>query len=91
MDMLVENMDAYVGLSEPSWSYFENGHDAKVLGLFKMVDDGSPTGKMLIVTWYANLTEWEETRVVGEVDGKMWAERAKMEIKQFGAAARFRC
>ena len=62
-----------------------------MLGLFKGVDEENPVGKMLIVTWYADFTEWEKSREVGEVDRGFWAKPAAMELNQFGIAARIGC
>ena len=86
--MLPESTDRYADLSIPCWSYFEIDRQAHAVGLFKENAFQNNVQRMLIVTWYPDFSEWEETRKVGEDDRIVWAQRAALEISHFGIAAR---
>ncbi len=53
------DIDEIVDLSNEAWTLFEGGFDTEVQGLFKGVSDKS---RMLLITWYKDLSVWEASR-----------------------------
>jgi hypothetical protein len=60
-----EHFGEVVDLSAGAWPAFEASFEAHIEGLFQ-AEDGS--GRMLLVTWYASVAEWERSRGVAGAD-----------------------
>ena len=61
-DVAAENVDEIVSLSAEAWPAFEAAFEATIHGLFRAVD---PAGRLLLVTRYASVAEWERSRGTG--------------------------
>ncbi len=84
-----ENAERYAALVRKTWPGFEKGRDLKSLALFKETKASPDRQRLMLVTWYANFTVWEQSRVIADNERPYWAERATMELSHFGIAARF--
>jgi hypothetical protein len=63
-DLAAADWDEFVDLSVGAWPAFESSFDATVLGLFGATDVETPDATALLVTRYASLAVWEESRTV---------------------------
>ena len=61
-EVAAENVDEIVTLSAEAWPAFEAAFQATIHGLFRAVD---PVGRLLLVTRYASVAEWERSRSTG--------------------------
>ena len=61
-DVLNSNVEEIAALSARAWVTFEGGFDTEVQGLFAEHDRKSTRGKMLLITWYKDLTVWQQSR-----------------------------
>lgn len=55
-----ENVDEITELSGNAWPGFESSFDTRVQGLF--TEAVTSPERMLLITWYRNLTVWEQSR-----------------------------
>lgn len=63
-DVAHKDVEEIASLSFEAWKHFENsdGYRAIPQGLFRQHDTSSPTGKMLLCTWYDGLPSWQASR-----------------------------
>ena len=61
-DVKNADVDEIAKLSEEAWLSFEAGFDTEVQALFAESSRAQSQGQMLLLTWYANLTVWQESR-----------------------------
>lgn len=79
-DVAAEHVDEVVQLSEEAWPAFEGSYDAQVQGLFR-ADDGP--SRLLLVTRYASVGEWERSRGVGQAQsGQLGGARRNFERRR---------
>ena len=57
--------DEVVELSAEAWPAFESSFEARIEGLFRAADG---SGRLLLVTWYASVADWERSRAVAGAD-----------------------
>jgi len=65
------DIDEIVHLSAQAWPAFEASFEARIEGLFR-TEDGS--GRLLLITWYSSVAEWERSRAVAGADRGSLAE-----------------
>jgi hypothetical protein len=65
------HQDEVVDLSAAAWPAFESNFEAHIEGLFR-AEDGSD--RMLLVTWYSSVAEWERSRAVAAADQGVLAD-----------------
>ena len=63
-DLAAADWDEFLELSVGAWPAFESSFDATILGLFRVGDVEPPDATALLVTRYASLAVWEESRSV---------------------------
>lgn len=63
-DLAAADWDEFLELSVGAWPAFESSFDAGILGLFRVSDVEPPGAMALLVTRYASLAVWEESRSV---------------------------
>ena len=63
-DLAAKDWDEFLELSVGAWPAFEESFDANILGLFRATDVEEPAAAALLVTRYASLAVWEESRAV---------------------------
>jgi len=61
-DVMNEDVGEIAELSAKAWLTFEEGFDTEVQCLFAEQDQESEQGKMLLITWYQDLSVWQESR-----------------------------
>ena len=54
----------------------------------KPVDTTAPVTTLLMLTWYATLTDWEQIRQLHIPDANWWARRSEMELSHWAEAGR---
>ena len=69
-----EKIDQVVALSDEAWKTFEGGFDTEVQGLFT-VEPTLGRYRMVLVTWYQNLTVWQESREPDEKARQLFVQR----------------
>ncbi|MGH9045781.1 MAG: hypothetical protein ACRDVW_00530 [Acidimicrobiales bacterium] len=57
-----QDLDEFVDLSAGAWDSFEATYDTTVLGLFRRADVTGSEVSLLLVTRYASLAVWEQSR-----------------------------
>jgi len=65
-DVAPEHVEEIVALSAEAWPVFEAAYETTIHGLFRAV---APAGRLLLVTRYASVGEWENSRGVARVTG----------------------
>jgi hypothetical protein len=79
-DVAPEHVEEIVALSAEAWSAFEAAFEARIHGLFRAVE---PTGRLLLITRYASVGEWEKSRGVARVtSGDLGAARRNFERRR---------
>lgn len=63
-ELAAADWDEFVDLSVGAWPAFEEAFEATILGLFRARDVDEPDALALLVTRYASLAAWEESRTV---------------------------
>lgn len=52
----------FLALSEGAWPAFESDYDAEIQGFWRSLDVAPPRARVLLLTRYASLAEWERSR-----------------------------
>ena len=63
-ELAAADWDEFLDLSAGAWPAFESSFDATILGLFRATTVGPPDAAALLVTRYASLAVWEQSRSV---------------------------
>lgn len=63
-DVAAGDVDEVAALSKTAWETFERSDDyaSEPMGLFRFDDPQVERGRMLLLTWYRDLTSWERSR-----------------------------
>ncbi|MCH7741956.1 MAG: hypothetical protein IIB71_04760 [Proteobacteria bacterium] len=61
-DVMNKDVEEIAELSAKAWLTFEEGFDTEVQCLFAEQNRESAQGKMLLITWYQDLSVWQESR-----------------------------
>lgn len=63
-DVAASDVDQVAALSKTAWETFErdDSYSSEPMGLFRFADPNAARGRMLLLTWYSNLTSWERSR-----------------------------
>ncbi|MHB1444227.1 MAG: hypothetical protein ACYCZV_01015 [Acidimicrobiales bacterium] len=79
-DVRPADVDEIVSMSADAWPAFEAGYDAQVQGLFR---SGEEPSRLLLVTRYASVAEWERSRGVGQArEGALGNARSSFERRR---------
>ena len=79
-DVSPDDVDEIVSLSADAWPAFEASYDAQAQGLFRSQDGPS---RLLLVTRYASLGEWERSRAMGQAqEGDLGSARRNLERRR---------
>ena len=84
----MKDVDEIARLSDTAWNTFEGDFDTKVQGLFVQADRGPDQGEMLLLTWYRNLTVWEESRLPSPEARANFMQRQKLVLEAKPIATR---
>jgi hypothetical protein len=82
------DVDEIVKLSDEAWIPFEGSFDSEVQGLFAERDRSPEQGKMLLLTWYRDLSIWEASRRPPEEARERFMKRHQMTIETLPIATR---
>jgi hypothetical protein len=87
-DVLNNNVEEIAALSARAWVTFEGGFDTEVQGLFAEHDRKPTQGKMLLITWYKNLTVWQQSRQPPEEARENFMRRQALTLQAHPIATR---
>lgn len=87
-DVKNKDVDEIAEISRKAWVSFEGGFDSRIQGLFAESNRSSPEGKMILVTWYRNLTVWEESRRPSEEATQLFTRRHELTLRATPVATR---
>lgn len=87
-DVFNHDVEEIVKLSDEAWITFEGGFDSEVQGLFAERDRTREKGKMLLLTWYRDLSVWEVSRRPPEEARERFQKRHKITIETLPIATR---
>jgi hypothetical protein len=85
--MLTSDIEEYTKLCLETWPRFETNSQARCYGIFRPVEH-SKVSKMLMLTWYASLDDWEKSRQLDQADAEKWARRSEMELSHWAQVGR---
>jgi len=82
-----ENIGEYTRLCLETWPAFEENFQARCYGVFRALEDDE-ISKILMLTWYSTLGDWEQSRQLDPTDLAKWARRSEMELSHRADAGR---
>jgi hypothetical protein len=85
--MLTSDIDEYTRLCLETWPRFEAATRSRCYGVFQPLED-SEVSRLLMLTWYATLTDWENSRQLDPADSAKWGRRSEMELSHWAQAGR---
>lgn len=85
--LLARDIDEYTRLCLETWPRFEVTTSSRCYGVFRPLEL-SEISKILMLTWYATLTDWEESRQLDPIDVPKWGRRSEMELSHWAQAGR---
>jgi hypothetical protein len=85
--MLSSDIDEYTRLCLETWPRFEAANRVRCFGVFQPFETGE-VSKILMMTWYATLNDWEKSRQLDPADKAKWARRSEMELSHWAQAGR---
>ncbi len=87
-DVNNRDVDEIVRLSDEAWIPFEEGFDSEIQGLFAEGDRSREQGKMLLLTWYRDLSVWEASRRPSKEARERFRKRHDLTIETKAIATR---
>ena len=82
-----DDIAEYTGLCLKTWPRFETGDTQRCYGVFRPAESvKQPT--LLMLTWYEDLTAWEQSRQLDPQDQHMWVRRSQMELAHWAEVGR---
>ena len=89
-DVNPAHYDEFVELSRTAWETFEaaDGYRAEPQGLFRLRDDATERGLMLLVTWYDGLGSWQASRRPPAAAGQRFQRRGQLATSTVAYATR---
>jgi hypothetical protein len=87
-DILNKDVAQMAELSKQAWISFEAEFDCEPIALFAESDRASDRGKMLLITWYRDLSVWEASRNPPNEARENFAKRHTMTIEARPIATR---
>ena len=85
--ILPSDIEEYTRLCLETWPAFEARDYACCFGVFRVIGNEA-VAKILMLTWYASLTDWENSRQLDPKDKPKWARRSEMELSHWAKAGR---
>jgi len=87
-DVHNRDVNEIVKLSDEAWIPFEEGFDSEIQGLFAEGDRSNEQGKMLLLTWYRDLSVWEASRRPSKEAKERFLRRHDLTIETIAVATR---
>lgn len=85
--MATRDIKEYTNLCLETWPAFESAGTARCWGVFRPLEDAE-VSKILMLTWYATLSDWEQSRNLNPADVHKWARRSELELSHWAEAGR---
>jgi hypothetical protein len=86
--MQSSDIDEYTQLCLETWPRFEENSQARCYGVFRPFEKQEGVEKILMLTWYATLNDWEQSRQFDPVDKAKWARRSEIEQSHWAEVGR---
>lgn len=83
-----KDVDEIARLSEEAWQTFESDFESEIKGLFADVSRETKTGNMLLITWYKDLSVWQNSRQPSAEARQRFLERHELTIEATPIATR---
>lgn len=87
-DVWNRDIEEIARLSDEAWTTFEGGFNTEVQGLFRQPHPGGEQSKMLLITWYQDLSVWEASRRPAPAARENFQRRAQLTIEARPIATR---
>jgi len=87
-DVMNKDVGEIAELSAKAWLTFEEGFDTEVQCLFAEQNQESAQGKMLLITWYQDLSVWQESRQPPTVAREYFMRRHQLTLQAKPIATR---
>jgi len=85
--MQPDDIAEYTRLCLETWPRFEISTQSRCYGVFRPVEN-TGIAKLLMLTWYASLDDWEKSRQLEPLDQAKWSRRSEMELSHWAEAGR---
>lgn len=85
--MLSKDIAEYTSLCLETWPAFEAGATCRCYGVFRPRKQ-EEISKILMLTWYATMNDWEVSRKLDPRDKAKWARRSEMELSHWADGGR---
>lgn len=85
--ILSSDIAEYTGLCLETWPAFEASAACRCYGVFRSREENN-VQKLLMLTWYGSLNDWELSRKLVPGDKAKWARRSEMELSHWADGAR---
>ncbi|MCP4979429.1 MAG: hypothetical protein GY935_02915 [Gammaproteobacteria bacterium] len=85
--MRSSDIDEYTRLCLETWLRFEATTQSRCYGVFRPAQE-SAVSKLLMLTGYATLNDWEKSRHLDPADESKWARRSEMELSHWAESDR---
>ena len=83
-----KDVEEIARLSNEAWETFEAGFDTEVQGLFAEVGRAKELGTMLLITWYKDLSVWQDSRAPADAARELFMKRHELTIEATPIATR---
>jgi len=84
----MKDVDEIASLSATAWKTFEGDFATEVQGLFVQAEPAPNQGEMLLLTWYRNLTVWQESRAPSPEARENFVRRQQLVLEATPIATR---
>ncbi|MGI9318680.1 MAG: hypothetical protein ACR2QW_15230 [bacterium] len=85
--MRAQDIGEYTELCLKTWPRFEIGGTQRCYGIFRPTES-TDVRTLLMLTWYEDLSAWEDSRQLDPRDKHLWIRRSQMELSHWAEAGR---
>lgn len=79
-EVMNRDVDEIADLSKRAWVTFEGGFDTEIQGLFAAKDRSGDRGRMVLLTWYKDLSVWQDSRTPAEEARALFRRRHSLTL-----------
>ena len=83
-----KDVEEIVSLSSRAWVSFEDDFDSRIHCLLAELEPSGSVSKMLLLTWYKNLTVWQDSRAPSDEAMKLFIKRHDLTLEALPIATR---
>ncbi len=86
--VFAKDVEEIVRLSQEAWVSFEEGFDSQVQGWFAETNKKNDRSRMLLLTWYRDLSVWEASRKPAQEAAERFRRRHALTLETQAVATR---